>query len=86
MNLSPCLTMEHSVKNLFLYQDEDLQPKKNQIFLSITVIFLYKTEGGGKKTTTLRDILLDNILLGRTGMPQTLIEWGFRRMWKYSTT
>ena len=49
MNLSPCLTMEHSVKNLFLYQDEDLQPKKNQIFLSITVIFLYKTEGGGKK-------------------------------------
>ena len=49
MNLSPCLTMEHQVKNLFCYQDNDLQPEKNQIFLSITVIFLYKTEGGGKK-------------------------------------
>ena len=52
MNLSPCLTMEHQAKNLFCYQDNDLQPEKNQIFLSITVIFLYKTEGGGKKTTT----------------------------------
>ena len=65
MNLSPCLTMEHQVKNLFWYQDNDLQPEKNQIFLSITVIFLYKTEGGGKKTTTLRDILLDNIIASR---------------------
>ena len=65
MNLSPCLTMEHQVKNLFCYQDNDLQPEKNQIFLSITVIFLYKTEGGGKKTTTLRDILLDNIIASR---------------------
>ena len=42
-----------------------LQPEKNQIFLSIQVIFLYKTEGGGKKTTTLRDILLDNIIASR---------------------
>ena len=57
--------MEHQVKNLFCYQDNDLQPEKNQIFLSITVIFLYKTEGGGKKTTTLRDILLDNIIASR---------------------
>ncbi len=86
MNLSPCLTMEHQVKNLFLYQDEDLQPKKNQIFLSIIVIFFNKTEGGDKKTTLSQNILLDNILLGRTGMPQTLIEWCFGRMWKYSTT
>lgn len=58
MNLSLCLTMEHSVKNLFLYQDEDLQPKKNQIFLSIIVIFFNKTEGGGKKTTTLREYII----------------------------
>ena len=78
--------MEHQVKNLFCYQDNDLQPEKNQIFLSITVIFLYKTEGGGKKPPLSGNILLDNILLGRTGMPQTLIEWGFRRMWEYSTT
>ncbi len=78
--------MEHQVKNLFWYQNNGLQPKKNQIFLSIQVIFLYKPEGGGKKTTLSQNILLDNILLGRTVMPQTLIEWGFRRMWEYSTT
>ncbi len=58
MNLSPCLTMEHQMKNLFWYQDNDLQPKKNQIFLSITVIFLYKTEGGGEKNTTLREYII----------------------------
>ena len=36
----------------------DLQPEKNQIFLSIQVIFLYKTEGGGKKTTTLSGYII----------------------------
>ena len=50
--------MEHQMKNLFWYQDNDLQPKKNQIFLSITVIFLYKTEGGGEKNTTLREYII----------------------------
>ncbi len=78
--------MEHQVKNLFCYQDNDLQPEKNQIFLSITVIFLYKTEGGGKKPPLSGNILLDNILLRRAGMAQTLIEWCFGRMWEYSTT
>lgn len=80
MNLSPCLTMEHQVKNLFCYQDNDLQPEKNQIFLSITVIFLYKTEGGGKKPPLSGNILLDNILLRRAGMAQTFIKWGFEGM------
>ena len=78
--------MEHQVKNLFWYQDNDLQPKKNQIFLSITVIFYIRLRVVVKKTPPSGNILLDSILLGRTGMPQTLIEWGFRRMWEYSTT
>ena len=42
--------------------------------------FLYRTEGGGKKTPLSGIILLDNIILGRAGMAQTLIKWGFEGM------
>ena len=56
--MADCLNIQESKQFISLDAVLYLQPEKNQIFLSITVIFLYKTEGGGKKTTTLRGYII----------------------------
>ena len=78
--MAACLNIQESKQFISLDAVLYLQPEKNQIFLSITVIFLYKTEGGGKKPPLSGNILLDNILLRRAGMAQTLIKWEFEGM------